>query len=436
MSNSSNRRGQSLITFLLVFPLLIGALGLTVDLGWSYFRQEAAKSAAQAAALAGTTAAGTLSSGTPTCGTHNVVCQSSTRCPAPIANPAVTNIDVACQYAKDNGFAYSVGGLQNVMVASGTGTPNGMSGLTVPYWVQATAVESITQTFSAVFGSSLGLVSASATSGYLKPSGGCLYVLGSPGTTVSLSGNTTALSIGCNVYINSTSSSAANLQGGASITATGGATVNITGNWVGSGNATISPSPNINSPAVADPLSRLTPPTANGCSASAASGSHTYSPCVAGGVMTITTQVSLSGQNVVTFNPGIYILNNGLQMQGSGTTVNATGGVMLYIQGGGILISGGATFNLAGPTSGAYKGIAIYQPASNATTMQMEGGSTQNIQGAIYVPGANLLFQGGSSSSSGGATIVCKSITIDGGSTIKQPAATAYSGSTGPALLQ
>ena len=278
---------------------MVGALGLAVDLGWAYFRQEAAKSAAQAAALGATAAAGMLSSGSPACGVSNVVCQSATRCPVSIPSPAVTNVDVACQYAKNNGFANAAGGVQNVMVASGTGTPTGLSGVTVPYWVQVTAAESVTQSFSAVFGSKFGVTSARATSAYITPTSPCVYVLGSPSTTLSMVGGTT-VNMGCGIDVNSTSSKAIDMKGDSSITLTGGAAVNVTGGVSSDSNSSISPSPNTGTTAVADPFSGLTAPVSGGCLIPGVTSSQTVNPCVAGGVITLTSGISLTGQSSVT----------------------------------------------------------------------------------------------------------------------------------------
>lgn len=115
-------------------------------------------------------------------------------------------------------------------------------------------------------------------------------------------------------------------------------------------------------------------------------------------------------------------------------TLNASGGVTLYVPNGSISMAGGATVNLTAPTSGPYKGVGIYQPASNTSSVTMTGGSTQLINGAIYAPGASVSFAG--NSGGGGSTIVCDSISFVGNSSIGKPAATAYSGSTGPTLIE
>jgi hypothetical protein len=292
-----------------------------------------------------------------------------------------------------------------------------------------TTAESIPQTFSAVFGSHFGQVSVTAIAGYQEPTGGCIYVLGSSGTTVTFSG-TPSINAACGVYINSTSSSSVLASGSPSITATAGG-INMMGGTLGS--VTYSPSPTRMTTAAANPLSGLTPPVSSGCTVTGpvmGTGTATLSPCVAGGIATVSGGIVLSG-GTLTVNPGIYILGSGIIM--SNGTLNATGGVMFYSPNGGVDMSGG-TVNLTAPSSGAYQGIAIYQPSSQTGGITLSGG-TVNVNGAIYVPGAALTFSGGGTSGDT-TTIVCNDIVFSGSSHISAPATTKYSGSTGPTLLQ
>jgi uncharacterized membrane protein len=72
-------RGQPIVLFTLTLPVMLGMLGLVVDLGWAYFRKEACKTAADSAAMAAAVAA--YGSANLTCGS-GVACQSETACPA------------------------------------------------------------------------------------------------------------------------------------------------------------------------------------------------------------------------------------------------------------------------------------------------------------------------------------------------------------------
>ena len=219
MARLGNERGQTILMYTLSLTAMFGLISLVVDVGWMYFREQAAQSAAEAAALAGASAAKQSSGGTPTCDSSNVVCQAATACPSAIPNPPTNNIHNGCLYAKENGFQVTAGGRQSVMLASNTTSP--VSGVNVAYWVTATVSETVPQTFAAVLGSRFGTVSARATAAVLpNGGGGCVYVLSPSGTSVTNSGNG-QLQTGCGVYIDSNSNSAATLSGNAKIVATG-----------------------------------------------------------------------------------------------------------------------------------------------------------------------------------------------------------------------
>lgn len=66
---------------------------------------------------------------------------------------------------------------------------------------------------------------------------------------------------------------------------------------------------------------------------------------------------------------------------------------------GNIKITGG-TLNLTAPTTGTYKGIALYQDRLASDSGQkaqnhINGNSGQSITGAIYIPGRSILYNGG-----------------------------------------
>src|SRR5215469_8933573 len=92
-SSLRNRcRGQAALLITMSMPVLFGILGMVVDIGWAYWRKEAARTAAQAAAMAVIAAAG---NNTPTT-------QASTNCPS---NLDITQYwEVGCAFATQNGF--------------------------------------------------------------------------------------------------------------------------------------------------------------------------------------------------------------------------------------------------------------------------------------------------------------------------------------------
>src|SRR5208282_5459349 len=135
-------------------------------------------------AVASANGAYTCGSGTPV-----VSCQTATVCPTSVSSATSSFYD-ACMYAKVNGFQVTNGGTQNVLVAANTTSPPPtVTGVTTKYWVTVTVAEVVPQTFSAVLGKPTTTVSARATAAAFPGSGGgCIYVLGSSGSDITMSG--------------------------------------------------------------------------------------------------------------------------------------------------------------------------------------------------------------------------------------------------------
>jgi hypothetical protein len=146
--------------------------------------------------------------------------------------------------------------------------------------------------------------------------------------------------------------------------------------------------------------------------------------------------VQVDGGSTLNFCPGTYYIDGGtLSLQGgailnapptANTTppmsstlcgTNTTGGVTIILMnhttGGNpanINFTANSIVNMTAPTSGTYSGVALFQErttcSGNSTQCanSLDGGGTQNIQGAIYMPNNSVDFQGGASSGSLKAT--------------------------------
>ena len=418
--------------FTLALIPLFGMLGLVVDIGWAYFRQESAQTAADAAANAAAMAAYTAAAGsTLLCSTTGVACYATEySCPSTITSPPANNIQAGCMYARDNGFVTT--GRQKVTFQSGVGNAPISSGVTVGYWVVARVSEQIPQLFSAALGFPTATVMGRTTTGdRAGNSGGCVVALNPTASgAISMSGSA-SLQSGCGVFADSNSSSAITLSGGATITTTGSAKTEIVGNWSGSG--TISPAPQTGIALLTDPFSTMTAPTIGACTDGGAGvnlsgkSQQTISPGVLCG------GISLSGQSALTLNPGLYILKSGLSMSG-GTSITGTG-VTIYIDSGGVSMSGGATISLSAPTSGTWQGVQFFQNRSDTTAATLSGGSAQAMNGLLYFPGANLTYTGGSSSNGTATTIVANTVTMVGNSYIHSSAITSFTGNSGGVVM-
>lgn len=215
--------GQALVLVTLALFAMAGMIGLAVDLGWSFFVQKQAQAAADATALAavqeavvriragGGTIAGFTCTGSGT-GSTQVECTGATieDCGSVTST---SNLNSGCAYAKKNSFDWTVkGSRQKVTLQSSDITTLAPPSLSTPtslavtapvnisYWVTARTVQQIPQLFSAVFGNTLGTVSAISTAaiaGSLSP--GSFYGMNHKGDCILDSkGNTHC---GTDIYI-------------------------------------------------------------------------------------------------------------------------------------------------------------------------------------------------------------------------------------------
>jgi Flp pilus assembly protein TadG len=438
----TKRSGQALVLFTLAIPVMFMLIGFAVDTGWAYYRQQAAHTAAESAALAAVVAAG----GTYTCGSGSptVVCQGATACPSSISGPT-SNFNIACLYAKSNGFAVTTGGSQNVMVAANaTSPPPTAAGVTTSYWVTVTVAETIPQTFSAVLGKPTTTISARATAGaFPNGGGGCIYVMAPSGSGVNMSG-TASIQSGCGVYVNSNSSAAVLFSGTPTITATNGSSIDLVGNYLGGDGHNFSPAPTLSAPVEPDPLASMNPPSGwssypncivSGPLVGSGSTSTTISPPTAGGDCIVSSAINMSGSASVSFAAGFYVLQSGITTSGSSSVSGS--GVTFYTPTAGITMSGTGGINITAPSSGPWEGIAIFQDRSNSSSDTLSGGTTQQINGVVYMPKGSLTYSGGSGTSGTTTTLVVNTVTFSGSSYIKDAATTQYGGGgSGIALLE
>ena len=402
---------------------MLGILGLTVDLGWSYYRRNVAQSAAEAAALAAAYAAQSSSSNNISCGAHSVVCQGATACPSSPTSPPTTNIGTGCLYAKANGFLNS--GSQTVQIAANTTSPApSVAGVAVDYWVTATITETNPTLFSGLLGNTSGTVAVQATAAVVQPvTQTCVYVLSPHGSqALMISGSNSFLTTGCGVYVDSDSSTAITVNGQAHLTAPA---ISVVGNYSACNNGQdcfYSPNlPKTGQAAVADPYASLPTPAYSGCD-------HTNEN-VNQGIAVLTAGVycggiTISGNAIVTLAAGTYILNGGgLQINSSNATVTSLGGVTFFNTSNGytyapIVISGQPNVTLTAPLAGSYAGVLFYQDRSVISTSQnqIDGGTTAHLTGSLYFPTTPLTMSGGSTSGPYTGTIVASTLTINGGS--------------------
>ncbi|MGD0496817.1 MAG: hypothetical protein ABSC23_00105 [Bryobacteraceae bacterium] len=408
--------GQAIILMSMSLVVVVGMIGLVVDIGWAHWRKEACKTASQAAVMAAVKIAKNATDFT--CGS-GVTCQGNTACPATLSDD--TNaLQVGCMYAQQNGFTN--GGSQTVLLAANTTAPP-VTGTSPTYWVSATVSETVPQWFGVVLGQSAVTVAARSTAAvFSSPNGGCVFVLNATAASALNVGSGTSLTSGCGVYVDSSSGTAASVGG--AVTTTGAAKTEIVGNCSGCGN--ISPAPITGAPVIPDPFSSMTAPSASTCLGSislAGSTTQTFGP----GTYCGSPAIQLKGSSHLILKTGTYVLQGKLSMAG-GTQLTATGGVMLYFSSDTLDLKGGAQITLTAQTSGAYEGILIWQDKSDTSGASLVGGGTQFLNDALYFPKATLTFQGGTSATHTNTTIAADKLALGGSSYIQSSATTPYTG--------
>ena len=112
----------------------------------------------------------------------------------------------------------------------------------------------------------------------------------------------------------------------------------------------------------------------------------------------IYTNITLNNGNL-NLQPGLYCLTgspNALRVNGGTFTGN---GVTIYIENGGVSISGNAEVDLVAPSnspdpSPAIPGILIYLAEGNTSSVDLEGNATSRYVGAIYAPDGDINARG------------------------------------------
>jgi hypothetical protein len=249
---------------------------------------------------------------------------------------------------------------------------------------------------------------------------GCVLALDSSASGAATVKGTAAVSLnGCSLMDNSNSSTALNVSGSSTLSAM---SVNVVGSISGTSNITTTQGLTTGAAAASDPYAGTSFPSFSGCDHHNFSSkkTETISPGVYCGGMSLN-----AGANV-TLNPGIYYLDQGSLQVNGGATLTGTGVTIVFTSSTGsdyatATINGGATITLSAPlpSSGlATAGIAMFADRNMpvGTSFKFEGGATQDIEGALYLPKGDVSFAGGAGTSTSCTQLVGDTITFTGNS--------------------
>jgi len=407
---AQSRRGSVAIMVAITLTVVVGVAGLGTEITFLLFRHRQLQTVADAAALSAATA---MQAGYPT-------------------------FDVeAHAIAAALSFQNGVNGV--------TITPNNppTSGSQLGNSGAIEVIASQTQTLTMVSLLSKGLFTVTARAVALVGTGtDCVLQLNaSSATGVTISNGATVNLISCGLAANSTGSSAVSVTGGATLNAQSVSTSGSTS--ISNGGAIkVTGAIRTNQPAVPDPYAGVAMPAiSGGCKANNSYGHGTW-PLSPGRYC---NGLSLTNDAIVNMSSGVYFIDRGtfsvggaVQLSGTNVTIvltSSTGGSYANVS-----IGNGANVTLSAPTTGATAGIVFFgdrrAPAGN--TQDFGGGAVINVNGALYFPTQQVIFQNGVNNPSGCTQLIAGTIQFQGGSRFQDncPTGVAGIGSSNPTLIE
>lgn len=219
----------------------------------------------------------------------------------------------------------------------------------------------------------------------------------------------------CAVIVNSTSSSALQPNGNATLKAS---SIGLAGNYSATGNVNLTPNPHVNIVAVSDPLASLAAPNVSSCTQAGVTNSGSYKLNQSNQVGSVPAGVyakgiSISGSNsVVTFNAGTYGNNINIGNKVSKATFNPG----QYQNGSSgdsvdIATSGATIFNAGQYTFCGALSISGSAPVTLSPGVYAGGISISNNANITFNPGTYILA-GGGLSIGGNATLSGTGVTF------------------------
>ncbi len=237
---------------------------------------------------------------------------------------------------------------------------------------------------------------------------------------------TAEVNLDCTVRVNSDDSTALKQAGSGCLNAEG---FEIAGGFTA---GCIGPTPSTGAGSFDDPLAPLPSPDYSGCDVTTQTNISTGTATLEPGVYC--ENISISSDELVTFEPGIYIIEgSGISITGQAnvfgdgvtfffTLSDAASDVMM--------VAGGATVNFTAPDSGIYAGILLHDDPDCGTcsvgsgpgsgqpfTHSFEGGADMQLDGIIYAPNQAIKFAGGSAGTASKAMIVSATVSFTGNTT-------------------
>lgn len=380
-----NRRGNAMILFAAVLPLIIGSAGLAADtIQWTLAKRQLQR-AADSAAIAGVYAR-VQGQAIPGAVTRDLQHNHHTSLAVLIGHPAIS------YPPNGTGFKDAVKVAMQVRARPG---------------------------FFSLFISQPPAIRAEATAAIVDVHDYCVIALESDAVQSVSLGGTSDVRLGCGLMANSPSSSAVGATGNTQLRAAPIAAFGSFANGQNFGNSELRPY----SPIARDPFAGITPTAPGGACKNDPKGG-------AGQTISLTPGCykGLTLQGAVTLQPGTYYIdggdvrvNGGSVVVGNGVTIVLSNSSPSAPKIGQFDVGSGASVNLTPPTTGTYAGITVFQDrrAPNQKGNKIGGSATLNIAGAFYFPNQELEFGGASGMTLDCVQIVARRVSFQGSMDLK-----------------
>jgi Flp pilus assembly protein TadG len=388
MSNFwTDERGAYAIMAALLMPVLVGAGVLATEVGSWAFRHEQMQGATDAAAIAGVIA--------------KVIDKAT--------GTAVTT--QAENLVRTSGF---VNGLDGVIVQVNSPPASG------PYVTWTDAVEVIVQRpyapiLAKFFRNASVTVKARSVAVHKTSGGACVLSLSKTASKAAyFQGSTNVTLNGCDVMADSSASDAILAAGSSSLIVDRAAAV---GGISGQSNITAANGFAPGAVALPDPYASRSYPVFS-------KANPTVFP--ANGIIYPGVYTGPINQGAITMQPGIYYVDAAsFSVNGSGSLSGAGVTIVLAEISSQVkpntqynLVNGTSPISLTAPVSGPTAGIAIFADPTLKGNFNINGGSTQEWGGAIYMRQADLSFTGGAAGSNGCTQLIANTVSFNGTSNL------------------
>ena len=285
--------------------------------------------------------------------------------------------------------------------------------------VSLAASGSVNTVFMSLMGISTVSLDVRSSATKSRRTDGCVLALNSTADGAVSDGGSTDTSLNnCSVYSNSKSRLALTVGGSATLSALSIGTV---GQVSLSGNVTTTDGVGTGLAPIADPYSDVTFPSFSECTQTNynVNTTTTINPGV------YCRGLSVNAGATLTLNPGIYYIDQGSLSVNGGATITGQGVTLVFTSSTGknwatATINGNATVNLTAPISGPTAGIVIFgdRQIPSGTAFKFNGGSSQYLGGAVYVPTGAISYSGGSGTSTSCTQIIGDTVNFTGNSDV------------------